>query len=372
MQPYPTWLEIDLDAVEHNTRAVLSLTHSALMAVVKANAYGFGAAQIAAAALRAGAQQLAVARFGEAEGLRQAGIQAPALVFGMVTPVEVERAIAQNVTLSLYSRESAALVAAHASAAQQPVHVHLKVETGFGRLGILPEELPVVLDLIRQNGWIQIDGVYSHLAMADEIPDHPVTHAQIGQFETALGILAARDVHPRWIHLANSAGTFGLPLTHYSLVRVGTALVGMKPFYFEPFPASLRRVLQWKAQLASCKILPAQSGVGYGHAYHTQSDEWIGVLPVGYGDGFRRLPGNEVLIGGQRVPVVGRVCNDMCMLRLPHAFPEGSEVILIGSQQNETISTDELVDRWHTSQADITSGISLRVPRVYSTSSSAS
>jgi len=363
--PYPTWVEIDLDAVAHNTRAVLKIAGVPLMAVVKSNAYGFGAPQIARTVLAVGAEALAVARFGEARMLREAGITAPILVFGMVTPPEVDEAIAQQVTLTLHGFETAKLFAQRAYTVGKPVRVHLKVDTGFGRLGVLPEEVSDLAQACRTMGGIRVDGIYSHLAMADEAPDHPVTRQQIDRFTHELDGLQAAGLRPRWAHLGNSAAAFGLPAARFDMVRVGTALLGMKPFYFQPFPAALKRVISWKAQVASCRLLPAGWGVSYGHEYVTAGPEWIATLPVGYGDGFRRLPGNQVLIEGQRVPVVGRVCNDMCMVRLPHAVPVGSQVVVIGKQGDEEITTDELIDRWHTSQADIVSGINLRVPRVY-------
>jgi alanine racemase len=372
MQPFPTWVEIDLAAIAQNTHTVLSVSQTALMAVVKANAYGFGAVEVAKTVLSAGAAQLAVARYGEAAVLRQAGITAPLLVFGMTTDAEVDAAIAQQVTLTIHSLENARQLAARAAAAQRPLKVHLKFDSGFGRLGLLPEDLEAALSFIQEHPLLQVDGVYSHLAMADEVPDHPVTAAQIQVFNGMLQRLADFHIQPQWIHMANSAGAFSLPQARFNMVRVGTALLGMKPFYFEPLPAGLQRAIRWKAQLASCKRLPAGAGIGYGHSYHTAGPEWIGVIPAGYGDGFRRLPGNEVLIDGQRVPVVGRVCNDMCMLRLPHAYAQGSEVVLIGQQGNEEITVDELVDRWHTSQADITSSINTRVPRVYASPASSS
>ncbi|HWR64554.1 MAG TPA: alanine racemase, partial [Bellilinea sp.] len=314
---HPTWVEIDLNAVAHNTRAVLRIAGVPLMAVVKANAYGFGALEVARTALNAGASQLAVARYGEARLLRQARISAPILVFGMVTPPELDEAIAAGVTLSLHSFDSADLFAQRARALGQTVRVHLKVDTGFGRLGVLPEEAIGLARACQERGGISVDGIYSHLAMADEAPDHPVTRQQIERFTDVLKGLQEVGQRPRWAHLGNSAAAFGLPAARFDLVRVGTALLGLKPFYFDPFPPELRRVISWKAQIASCRRLPAGWGVSYGHEYVTSGAEWIATLPVGYGDGFRRLPGNQVLIAGQRIPVVGRVCNDMCMVRLP-------------------------------------------------------
>lgn len=363
--PYPTWVEIDLSAVAHNTRAALHAANVALMAVVKSDAYGFGSVQIARTALSAGAAQLAVARFSEARILRQAGITAPILVFGMVTQPEIDEAIGSGVTLTLHSSQAAEQYSARARASGKPVHVHLKIDTGFGRLGVLPHNALAFALQCQKFGSLEVDGIYSHLSMADEEPGDPITPLQIQRFIDVLSGLENNQIRPKLAHLANSAAAFGLPEARFDMVRVGTALLGMKPFYFKPFPPELRRVITWKAQLASCRKLPAGWGVSYGHEYTADGYEWIGTLPVGYGDGFRRIPGNIVLVEGQRVPVVGRVCNDMCMLRLDHEVPVGAEVVIIGRQGNEEITTDELIDRWHTSQADIVSGINWRVPRVY-------
>lgn len=362
---YPTWVEIDLNAVAENTRAVLSIAKVDLMAVVKSNAYGFGSVEIARTALSAGATHLAVARFGEARILRQAGITAPILVFGMVTQPEVDEAIGSDVTLTLYSFQSAEMVSTRARANGITAHVHIKIDTGFGRLGVLPQDAFLLTEQCRELGTIEVDGIYSHLVMADEEPGDPITPLQIQRFKDVLSALEEKQIRPKLAHLGNSAAAFGLPEARFDMVRVGTALLGMKPFYFKPFPPELRRVITWKAQLASCRKLPAGWGVSYGHEYSASGSEWIGTIPVGYGDGFRRLPSNQVLVEGQRVPVVGRVCNDMCMLRLDRQVPVGTEVVIIGRQGDGEITTDELIDRWHTSQADIVSGINWRVPRVY-------
>jgi len=363
--PYPTWVEIDLNAVAENTRAVLSIARVALMAVVKSNAYGFGSVEIARTALSAGATHLAVARFGEAKTLRQAGITAPILVFGMVTQPEVDEAIGNGVTLTLHSFQSAEQFSARSRACGQPVHVHLKIDTGFGRLGVLPQDALALALQCHETASIEVDGIYSHLSMADEEPGDPITPLQIQRFKDVLSALEDNHIRPQLAHLGNSAAAFGLPEARFDMVRTGTALLGMKPFYFKPFPPELQRVITWKAQLASCRKLPAGWGVSYGHEYSASGNEWIGTIPVGYGDGFRRQPGNQVLVEGRRAAVVGRVCNDMTMLRFDHEVPVGVEVVIIGRQGDAEITTDELIDRWHTSQADIVSGINWRVPRVY-------
>ncbi len=362
---HSTWLEISLPAIAANTHTVLSKTGVPLMAVVKADAYGFGAVAVARAALAAGAAWLAVARFNEAEALRWAGITAPVLVFGGVTPPDVDRAIQLGVALTLHSFESAGLYAQRARELGAQVEAHLKVDTGMGRFGVFAEDVPALAQRSLELGGIHIGGIYSHLSQVDSQPDDDLTPRQLGRFSEALRGLRGCGIEPEWVHCSNSAAAFGCPAAHFNLVRAGSALLGIRPFYYLPFPSELKRVLVWKARLASCKRLPPGWGVGYGQAYVTQSAEWIGVVPVGYGDGFRRAPFNEVLVDGKRVPVLGKVCSDMAMVRLPVPYPEGTEVVLLGQQGRELIQIEDLSDRWGVSQAAVTAGITARVPRLY-------
>ena len=362
---YPNWLEINLSAVEHNTRVLLQRTGVAMLAVVKANAYGMGAAPIARVILQTGATALAVARYGEAAALRAEGITAPILVFGMLTPTEVDAAIEQQVWLTLHSRESAELFSRRALALGKTVRVHLKIDTGMGRLGVLAEDAAELAAYATGLGGIEIVGIYTHFAMIDDRPDDPLAPLQLQRFGQAVTAVNAAGIHPRWLHTANSAAAMGCPASYMNMTRAGSVLVGIRPFYFLPFPPELRRVLSWKVRLASCRTLPDGWGLSYGQTYHTHGAEIIGVLPVGYADGFRRVDNNEVLIDGQRVPVVGRVCADACMVRLPKHYPEGTEVVLLGRQGKEAIEIEDLSNRWKISQADVTASINSRVPRVY-------
>jgi alanine racemase len=362
---FPTWLEINLAAVAQNTRHVCKLAGVPLMAVVKANAYGYGAVEISQTVLAAGARWLAVARVGEGLALRQSGIEAPILVFGMATPSEVDQAIAQNLTLTLPGKEAAELFSARAKELGRSVHVHLKVDTGMGRFGVLAEHVSGLAEYAASLGGIELEGLYSHFAMVDSQPDHPLTGVQMQRFEQALNALEAGGWKLPWVHCSNSAAVFGYRASRFTMMRAGSAMLGIRPFYYLPFPSELSRVISWKAQLASCKQLPAGWGIGYGQDYTTQGDEWIGVIPVGYGDGFRRCKTNEVLVDGLRAPVVGRVCVDLAMIRLPKFYPMGTEVVLLGQQGTEAIYTEDLADRWNTSQADVTANINPRVTRVY-------
>lgn len=367
--PYPTWVEVDLAAVAHNTRALLQAVNVPVMAVVKANAYGHGMLPVAKTALASGAEWLGVARFGEARQLRQAGISTPILVFGMATAAEVDEAIAEQVTLTLHSFQSAELFAARADEMRRTLNVHLKIDTGMGRLGVMPEEGARLAQYASGFGGIKVNGIYSHLSMVDDSPNHPLTALQLERFNCAVEALQSAGIAPRWVHLSNSAACYGLPEARFNLVRAGSAIVGLRPFYYSDFPESMRRSLSWKAQLASCKLLPKGWGIGYGVEHVADGKTWVGVVPVGYGDGFRRQPGNVVLINGQRVPVIGRVCIDQCMVALPEALPVGSEVVLIGKQGSEAIYAEELVRRWASSEAGVVAMIDQRVPRVYHSSS---
>lgn len=361
---YPTWLEINLSAIEANTRYFIELTRTPLMAVIKANAYGFGSIEVGKTLLGAGAEWLAVARYAEAQTLREAGITAPILVFGLTMPEEVDAAIANDITLSMYSFEVASIYAQRTKAVGKPIKVHLKVDTGLGRLGVYADEALSLARFALEKGRIEIDGIYSHLAMVDE-GDFPETEHQTVLFSNVVQALSQNGIRPRWIHLAGSSGAIYAPETRFNLVRSGCALLGIAPRNTAPIPKELRRVLSWKAHLASCKMIPMGCGVGYGHAYVTSNEEIIGVLPIGYSDGFRRLPGNEVIIDGKKVPVVGKMCMDMAMVRLPKIYPIGTEAVIIGSQGKATIDLEDLANRWKIGEVDVVSNISLRVPRVY-------
>jgi len=360
---YPTWLEIDLQAISNNCHSIIRDTCTPLMAIVKADAYGYGAVQVAQSALRGGATWLGVARFDEARQLRKAGITAPVLVMGMVTSQEVDEAVASGVTLTLHNLDSMALFAQRSKAVSSTIKAHLKIDTGMGRLGVLPGE---VVDFARQAQvlGIKVDGIFSHLATAEE-DDHPLNLLQISRFAEAIMMLKTAGLRPEWAHLANSAGAYYLPQSRFDLVRMGNVVLGLRIRIDKPLPDHYKPSLRWKAILASCRKLPAGWGVGYGQSYISSGQEWIGVVPVGYGDGLRRFPGNHVLVHGSKCPVIGKLCLDQLMVRLPGPMPTGEEVVIIGRQDNESIEVHDLAGLYGTSQVDVTTLINKRVPRVY-------
>ena len=360
----PTWLEIDHDAIADNTRYISGLIKVPLMAVVKANAYGFGSVVVARTVLAAGASWLAVARCNEAVELREAGITAPILILGMVTPEEVDIAIQHHFSLTFYGAEIAELIAQRAAAANETVNVHMKIDTGLGRLGVLAEEAASLASHARSLGGINIEGIFTHLSIVEDDENDPLTNLQMDRLEIAVAGLESIGVKPEWVHSSNSASLISHPRSRYNLVRAGAVLLGINPFYYKAFPSELKRVLTWKTRLISCREMPEGWGIGYVGRYRAKRGEMVGTLALGYGDGFLRLPGNEVLIRGRRVPVIGTECLDMCMVRLDERLPMGEEVVVIGQQGNEAIWIEDLARRWNMTFSSIVSGIAPRVPRI--------
>jgi alanine racemase len=364
---YSTWVEVDLRVIEANSRRLTALTKAAVMAVVKANAYGHGAIPVAQAAARGGASWLGVARAEEALDLRSAGIGLPILVLG---PAPIERLaalIAAGVSLTVSDEDQIDAAARAARDQQATATVQLKLDSGMNRLGAAPEAAVSLARRIREHPSLSFEGVFTHFARADEGVPAPVKR-QRELFEHALSALSSAGVRPPLIHAANSAATLGWPGTHYDLVRVGIALYGLRPSPAAPLPAGLQPALEWKTQLTRIRSVPPGEGISYGHDYVTRTTERIGTVPVGYADGLRRVAGNQLLVGGVQVPVVGRVCMDFCMVQLDRVpgAKEGDEAVIIGSQGESRLSAEQVADRWGTINYEVTCGIGARVPRVYS------
>ena len=365
-EQHSTWVEIDLAAIEANARRLAGVTRASLMAVVKANGYGHGAVETAKAAGRGGASWLGVARADEALELRQAGVGLPILVLGPAPGGRLAELIANGVSLTVGDLDHIRAAAAAARAQNAIAKVHLKLDTGMNRLGAPPEAAVELAQRLRHEAAIHFEGVFTHFARADETEGGPIAR-QIERFEQALTALSAAGFRPALVHAANSGATLNWPETHYDMVRVGILLYGLQTSLAVPLPSGLRPALQWKTQLARVRTLPPGAGVSYGHDYVTQREERIGTIPVGYADGLRRVDGNQVLVNGERVPVVGRVCMDLCMLqldRVPRAG-EGDEVVLIGPQGQHRISAEEIAEEWGTINYEVTCGIGPRVPRIY-------
>lgn len=363
---YSNWVTIDTNAIQNNVRFILEHTQSQVMAIVKANAYGHGTIPTARAALDGGATWCGVARFSEALELRRADINCPILLLGYTPKEHLEEMIFNQVSMTVWEREQVTLLSAAAKSVGEKARIHLKVDTGMSRIGVQPEEALDLALFINETPQIHFEGVYSHFARADEI-DPLAADLQWGRFQRVLSDLDSQKIRPPIVHLANSAASLTREETSLTLVRLGIAMYGLHPSAECPLPDVFRPALSWKSILTQVKTLPAGRGVSYGHEYVTESNERIGTIPVGYADGFRRLPGNRVLVGGKRVPVIGRVTMDQILVQLDEV-PEsqaGDEVVLIGRQGDEVISAEDVALIWGTINYEVTCAVSPRVPRLY-------
>jgi len=363
---YSNWVEIDLGAIENNVRFYRQHTATQVMAIVKANAYGHGAVPVAQACLRAGAAWLGVARPEEALELRRAGITAPLLLLGYTPPGRYEEAIANHLSLTVWNAEQVQIAAQAAKKIGETARLHIKVDSGMSRLGLPPEEALELARVVDQTAGVLLEGVFTHFARADE-SQPAASDLQERRFRQALQALEAAGLRPPLVHAANSAASLSRPSAWFNLVRTGIAIYGLHPSAECPLPPEFRPALAWKTVLSHVKVLPGGQGVSYGHVYVTQGEERIGTAPVGYADGFRRMLGNWALVGGRRVPVIGRVCMDQIMLQLDgvSAAQAGDEVVLIGRQGDEHITAEEVAQRWGTINYEVTCGLAARVPRVY-------
>lgn len=366
METYSTWLEINLGAVRENIHQLQAISGRAVMAVIKANGYGHGLVEVGRAAISAGAAWLGVARVEEALALRRAGIVSPILVLGHCAPEQVIEAATNHISLTIHQPQLIQPFAAQARSLDRPLDVHVKIDSGMGRLGVFPED---ALDFVRQimaEPQLHLQGLFTHLARADE-PAVDTTDQQLDRFSKLVHTLESNGLRPPLVHAANSAASLYYPNARFDLIRPGIAIYGLQPSDDAPLPPGFTPALTWKARLASVKALPAGHGVGYAHRYVTQRMEQIGVIPVGYADGFRRRLGNFVLVRGKRVPIVGGVCMDQCMLQLD-TVPDaviGDEVVLLGRQGDAVITAEEVGQSWGSVNYEVVCGLAARVPRIY-------
>lgn len=365
----PTHAEIDLDLIQHNVRALRRMApDSAFMAVVKADGYGHGAVPVALAALEAGASWLGVAVAEEGVTLREAGITAPILIFGYVPPEQADLVVAHDLRAAVFHRDIARALSEAARRAGRKATVHLKIDTGMGRVGVKPEAAVDFARLLRHDPHLDFEGVFTHLATADE-PDNDFAARQLQAFDGALQALREAGLEPPVRHACNSAGLMLHPAGHYDLVRGGIAIYGLEPDPAVSWPADLKPALTWRTRVGFIKTVEPGTPVSYGCTYRAQGRERIASLPIGYADGLSRHLSNkgEVLIGGRRCPIVGRVCMDQTMVRVPDDLEVqvGDEVVIIGQQGAESITAGEMAGRIGTINYEVVCAISKRVPRVY-------
>jgi len=361
--------QIDLDAIRTSVAVLRTRASSAaLMAVVKADGYGHGAVPVARAALDAGATWLGVAFIEEAEQLRQAGIDAPVLLLVEPAPGVIARAAAIDVDVAVGSAASLQ----EAVTCDARARIHLKVDTGLSRGGATPDAWAALCAAAAQgqsDGVLDVVGVWSHLACADE-PSHPSIDAQLGTYRHALDVASSVGIRPLLRHLASSGGILARPDTHFDLVRAGISVYGLSPGPAIP-PAAirgLRPAMRLSARVALTKRVPAGSGVSYGHRHVTTRETTLALVPIGYADGVPRAAANvaEVQLGGRRRRVAGTVCMDQFMVEVDDdAVAAGDEVLLFGPGDNGEPTADEWAQMISTIGYEVVTRIGVRVPRIY-------
>lgn len=365
-----SWAEIDLNAITFNVKALQRHVGRAveIIAVVKANAYGHGAVAVARTAVEAGATRLAVHRAIEGIELRQAGITAPILIMGYTPPDGAELIARWKLTPSLTTSESALALSAQAISLGASIPVHIKVDTGMSRYGLMPSELVDFLQELNNFPGLQIEGLFTHFATADWA-DTNFTLQQLQVFNDVLRAAQGSGLHIPIVHAANSAATLNLPQAHFNAVRLGIALYGLQPSSEWPSPIEIRPALTLKSRVSRVRQLPAGAGVSYGRTFVTQHPTIAALIPVGYGDGYPRALSNRssVLIRGRRAPIIGRVCMDQFVVDVSNipGVQLDDEVVLIGVQGNENIQAEKLAELAGTINYEITTSLLPRIPRLY-------
>ncbi len=364
----PTWAEIDLSAIEYNYKRVRKLAGKDVnvMVVVKANAYGHGIVEVSAVLEKLGVNYLGVATTDEAVRLREHGIKTPILVLGSVLPDEIEVLIENDITLTLCSEDLLAAVRKETVGARK-AKVHIKIDTGMGRIGVWHEEALNFVKNLAQEKNIIIEGIYTHFSSAGR--DDFFTNYQIDAFEKLLVNLEGFDIRIPLRHAANSIATVDLKRSHLNLVRPGLIIYGMYPKHTFPKLVKLKPALSLKTRIAYIKETPPGRSISYGRTYVTQKHTKIATLPIGYADGYPRNLSNkaEVLVRGRRARIVGKVTMDQMMIDIGHirGCRVGDEVTLIGKQGRDEIRPEKLARLAETIAYEFVCGISNRVPRVY-------
>jgi alanine racemase len=364
LQFRPTKIVVNLEAIKANVRNLRSRLneHVQIIAVVKANAYGHGDVNVARAALEAGASMLAVATPEEAVHIRKHFPHVGILVLG-ASPIQfAEYASVHNITLTVFSTDWINQL----PHLEQQLKLHMKIDSGMGRIGVTNEkQLLQLYESIVKRSDLEMEGVFTHFATADE-EDTAYFDNQIEKFMQLLSVLPKK---PKMVHVANTATALIKSSTyHFDAVRYGISMYGLAPSSYveKVLPFDLQPALTLETELVHVKKLEKGEAVGYGASFITNETSYIGTVPIGYADGMiRKLSGIDVLIGGKRAPIIGRICMDQCMILLPKAYNIGERVVLIGNQEDESISIDEWAEKLGTINYEIPCILTQRIPRFY-------
>jgi len=364
----PTWAEVDLGAIRYNCNRIKDAVGKDIniMAVVKANAYGHGIVEVSRVLQKAKITYLGVATLDEAMGLRKAKIKLPILILGPVLPEEAKAAVNNDITLTLCNMPLLKALKDISTSKLKP-KVHVKVDTGMGRIGVWHEDATEFIIDVAKNKNIDLEGVYTHFSIAGR--DKFFTQYQIESFEKILWNIENFGIAVKYRHAANSIACVDWKKSHLNMVRPGIIVYGIYPKRNFPRLIKLNPAFSLKTKVAFIKKTPPGRSISYGRTYITQSNTKIATLPIGYADGYGRILSNkaEVLIKGRRAPVVGKVTMDQTMIDVGHIkrIKEGDEVVLIGRQKDEEIRIEKLARLAGTIPYEIVTGITYRVPRTY-------
>jgi alanine racemase len=367
---HATIAEVDLGALAYNYHQLRQLASPSVkfLAVVKADAYGHGAIPVSKKLEELGADFLGVATVQEGAELRNAGIKKPIIVLSGIYQEEAEDVLTYQLTPMVYRLKIAEILSAEAKKQGKKIPIHIKVDTGMGRIGVLAEEAAAFANRVRKFENLEIEGVASHFSTADG-GNSSFAEEQLQRFTRTLEEMKNMDIDPPYCHIANSAALVTLPAAHFTLVRPGIMLYGSYPSSSLKDKVPLRQVMSWKSLIANLKKVPKDYPISYGRTFITQRPSLIAAIPVGYADGYNRLFSNrgEILIKGVRAPVVGRVCMDWTMVDATDipGVAVGDEVVLLGSQLGKEITAEELGERIGTIAYEILCSVGKRVPRIY-------
>ncbi len=362
----PTWAEVNLNnlAYDFNQIKKLLAPKTKIMVCVKADAYGHGLIPVSKKLVSCGVDYLGVASIDEGIKLREAGISLPILILGLILKKDIQPIFKYRLTITVCDEELARALNNKAKLLGRPVNVHIKVDTGMGRIGVLHHDAAELVRKIHKLKFINIEGIFTHFAFADM--DRDFTLYQIDLFNRLIQKLNKEGIHIPLVHAANSMGVIGYKNSHFNMVRPGLVIYGLYPK--KDLKINLRPVLSLKTKVLFIKRLPKGYGISYGHDYITKKTTTIATLPIGYGDGYPRNLSNcaPVLIGGRRFKISGRICMDQIMVDVgDFKVRVGDEAVLIGSQAKNKITAEELALLSDTISYEIVCGLGSRVPRVY-------
>jgi alanine racemase len=366
----PTCCFIDHEALRWNLRQIRDKVgpRIKILSMVKADGYGHGAAAISKTLAGAGADSFGVATLEEGVELRRAGIRAPVLVLAGAYEDQLDDFFAHSLTPVVHDLARLNHLEQSVKERGATLDVHLKIDTGMGRLGLVAEEGDAWIDAIKKLTAVKIAGVFSHFSHAENVEGEH-TRAQLESFKRVVERLRAAGMRPALVHLANSAATITLPAAYFDMVRPGIMLYGVHPSPPMANQISLKPALAWKTRILQLKKVPARTSISYGQTFITERESLIATLPVGYADGYPRLLSNrgEVLVGGRRAGIAGRVCMDLTMVDVTDIrnVKQGDEVVLLGRQSDAEISADQIAAWANTISYEILTSISARVPRIH-------